>query len=154
MSKRPQQSRVDSPSAEDLRQIIQGDPVASAQLTVEWGERLGKSLESAGLTSSQIRNVFAQVRRIEMSWPPPRQSQPEQDQMQYSELIRLKPKIVYQAAKAKEAAKAKGGVEYLVEVLLPAIDLVEGNRLYFQRFADFFESILAYHHKAAQENRR
>ncbi len=56
------------------------------------------------------------------------------------ELILLKPKLRYQTARKNE-------LEDLALLLIRAIDQVE-NREQFQRFADFFEAILAYH-KAA-----
>lgn len=134
---RPNHIPVDTPSPQDLRIIIQGDAVESAQKTVEWAQRLAKALKAADLKGSQIRNVFGQVRQIEMSWPL------GDEQSDYAgqasrDLILLKPKLAYQAERVSAVAP-------LAKVLAAGIDLVNGNRVYFQRFVDFFEAILAYH---------
>lgn len=134
---RAPQIQVDIPSGQDMRIIIQGDAVLSAQKTVEWAQRLAKALKVADLKSSQLRNIFGQVRQIEMSWPL------NDEQSGYAgqanrDLILLKPKLAYQAERVP-------AVVALAEVLAMGIDLVEGNRMYFQRFVDFFEAILAYH---------
>lgn len=134
---RAPQIQVDIPSGQDMRIIIQGDAVLSAQKTVEWAQRLAKALKAAELKSSQLRNIFGQVRQIEMSWPL------NDEQSGYAgqanrDLILLKPKLAYQAERVP-------AVVALAEVLAMGIDLVEGNRMYFQRFVDFFEAILAYH---------
>lgn len=134
---RAPQIQVDIPSGQDMRIIIQGDAVLSAQKTVEWAQRLAKALKVADLKSSQLRNIFGQVRQIEMSWPL------NDEQSGYAgqanrDLILLKPKLAYQAERVP-------AVVALAEVLAMGIDLVEGNRMYFQRFVDFFEAVLAYH---------
>ncbi len=130
------QSTVTIPK-NDLEKIIQGkNPVESAKLMVEWGEKIAQKLRNEDLTSSQIRNLFSQVRRIELSWF---SNDEAESQRRYSELLRLKPRIAYQAARAGKA------VQLLADVLIPAIDCVDGNRDYFQNFVDFFEAILAYH---------
>jgi CRISPR-associated protein Csm2 len=131
------QPQIDMPSTQEMRVIIQGDAVDSAQKTVEWAQRLAKALKAAELKSSQIRNVFGQVRQIEMSWPLGDEQSSYAEQA-YRDLILLKPKLAYQAERVP-------AVVGLAEVLSAGIDLVNGNRVYFQRFVDFFEAILAYH---------
>lgn len=137
MSRRPQQTRFDSPPAEDLRQIIQGDPVASARLTVQWGETIGRALAKNGVSVSQIRGVFGQARRIEMNWPIGANDS-LYAQQSLRDLMLLKPKMQYQAQR-------EGKIKPLVEVLSEAIDYVADDREGFQRFIDLFEAILAYH---------
>jgi CRISPR-associated protein Csm2 len=118
-----------------LNTIIAGDPVESAKATDEWGHKLGKSLadERNGLKASQIRNIFGKVRQIEMYWAT---TEPE-DRVALRDLILLKPKLRYQAERKQE-------VKALADLLTRMIDKVD-NRDKFQRFADFFEAILAYH---------
>lgn len=125
------------PSKQDMRSIIQGDAVLSAEKTVEWAQRLAKALKAADLKSSQLRNIFGQVRQIEMSWPL-NDEKTEYAGQANRDLILLKPKLAYQAGRVPAVAP-------LAEVLTTGIDLVEGNRTYFQRFVDFFEAVLAYH---------
>lgn len=120
---------------EKLRTIIRdGDGKA----TVERAEALGEDL-ARQLTTSQIRNIFGTVRRIEMNWP--ESADVEQARRAYRDLVLLKPKMAYQAKRERGR-----GVEVLTRILIDAIDLVEeGNRTHFQHFVDFFEAILAYH---------
>jgi CRISPR-associated protein Csm2 len=130
------QPRIELPSDRDLGIIIRGEDVESAKLTVEWGKKLGKHLKR-DLKSSQIRGIFGQVRQIEMNWPSDIDD-PQQARAAERELILLKPKLAYQAERVQ-------GVSDLAELLSAAIDQVQGNRKYFQRFVDFFEAVLAYH---------
>lgn len=131
------QPQIDMPSTQEMRVIIQGDAVDSAQKTVEWAQRLARTLRADDLKNSQIRNIFSQVRQIEMSWTPD-VSEASYAREANRELILLKPKLAYQAQRIQ-------ALEKLADVLCIGIDLVQENRVYFQRFVDFFEAILAYH---------
>lgn len=123
-------------SDQDLKTIIQGEDVPSAELTVKYGEAIGRECAQARVTTSQMRTIFSKVRQIEMYWPT--------DQTDYPaglrDLMLLKPKMAYQTERKPELVALTG-------VLSAAIDKVS-NRAQFQHFADFFEAILAYH-KAA-----
>lgn len=134
------------PSDQDLKTIIT-DP-DGAQKLVEWANSIGKSLKDMGLTTSQIRALFGEVRQIQAEWSINRQRA-------FRRLVLLRPKMAYRAR--KERGKA---VEELVAVLDPALEYVikaqprpkdqppgTGNNQddNFQRFAEFFEAILAYH---------
>jgi CRISPR-associated protein Csm2 len=133
------------PSESELRAIIQeGD----ADKLVSVAENLGRILARPPdqLTTSQIRAIFGAVREIEMRWPPGAQPRAEEDthaRRSHRELLLLKPKLAYQAARAQ--AQRSQGVTHLQQVLSPAIDLVGTNRERFQNFVEFFEAILAYH---------
>ncbi len=132
---------IDKPSPDDLTKIIAGEPVVSARLTNEWGEKLGSAL-AKDLASAQIRNIFGMVRQIEMNW-----MQGSDEGAARRSMILLKPKLRYQAERKNE-------VRDLAEVLGGAIDLVDRDgdnlsaREKYERFVEFFEAILAYH-KAA-----
>ncbi|MEM4302218.1 MAG: type III-A CRISPR-associated protein Csm2 [Candidatus Caldarchaeum sp.] len=140
------------PSDQDLKTIIT-DP-DGAQKLVEWADSIGKSLKDMGLTTSQIRALFGEVRQIQAEWQTALQiglSDPQRGeryrQAAIRRLILLQPKMAYRAR--KERGKAVGD---LVNVLSPALNLVIeakkdpeecGRR--FQHFVEFFEAILAYH---------
>jgi CRISPR-associated protein Csm2 len=117
--------------------IVKGD----AEATVQEAEALGKDL-ARKLSTSQIRNIFGTVRRIEMTWPDEPKNEDEEKAAAQAkrELLLLKPKMAYQAKRERGR-----GVQTLVDVLTGAIDLVEGDRQRFQHFVDFFEATLAYH---------
>lgn len=121
--------------------IAQGD----VETLVDRAKELGKELAAQRLTTSQIRNIFGEVRRIQMNWPA---SQPGANEP-FRHVVLLQPKLAYQAKRAEV-------VERLRKELDPCIDEIrkapkEKRRLYFQHFVDFFEAILAYH-KAAGGN--
>lgn len=120
---------------ERIRLII-GDPNSTATL-VSFADSLGKRLVDEGLKANQIRAIFDEVRQIESLW-----SQDEQEQA-LRKVHLLKPKLAYRAARSKE------GVPTLNGVLTPAIDSVVEDpataKEKFQRFAEFFEAIIAYH---------
>lgn len=137
MDKHRKEQRQKPPlmSNEDVEAIIvQGD----TRMLVTQAEKLGRNFKDAGLTTSQIRNIFGTVRQIEMLWPLDAQKDDEETQTAMRELLLLKPRLAYQARRTRQ-------VEGLRDVLILAIDAVGYNRLHFQRFADFFEAILAYH---------
>jgi len=146
MTQQTKPATIDRPTDQDLRTIIT-DP-DGAQTLVEWAERLGKYLKDIGLTTSQIRALFGEVRQIQAEWGINRQRA-------FRRLVLLKPKMAYRAR--KERGKA---VEELVKVLDPALNYVikanprsqnqppgtrDNQDDNFQRFAEFFEAILAYH---------
>jgi CRISPR-associated protein Csm2 len=111
------------------RIILEGD----YQTLVEEAERIGQELVKQRLTTSRIRNVFGEVKRLQMRFDANR-------------LRMLKPKLAYMGARAGE------GGERLQNVLSAAVDAVfSGNpagsevEQRFRRMVDFFEAILAYH---------
>lgn len=125
---------------QDLSAIFKaGDP----QRLVEKAEELGKTLAERRLTTSQIRNVFGQVRQIEMQW---RQEPGES----FRQAVLLKPKLAY-------FAKRHPPMEPLANVLSQALDIMgqasneEERHRCFLRFVEFFEAVLAYHKKHGGE---
>lgn len=96
------------------------------------GDRLGRM----AMTTSQIRNVFGEVKRIQAKG--------------YSEVrasfLLLRPKIAYAEARVK-AKSGKSRIEDFRKVMDKA-HLAVTNDKQFQNFVDFLEATLAYH-KAA-----
>ena len=105
----------------DISEIIEngGEPLVTA------AENLGRKL-ARNLKTAQIRKVYGAVKRIQMS-----------KEFNRNELIMLKPKLAYAAARKSE-------VEDLKDTLTQAINQVD-NQQKFKIFVDFFEAILAYH---------
>ncbi len=148
MMQQPKGSTFARPTDQDLQTIITDPNPKGAETLVKWADTLGKSLKDMGLTTSQIRALFGEVRQIQAEWSIDRQRA-------LRRLILLRPKMAYRAR--KERGKA---VEELVRILDPALDYVikagerpEGQKPgtgntqddNFQRFVEFFEAILAYH---------
>lgn len=102
--------------------------------SILFSENFGKDLAENKLSTNQIRNVFGEVRRIQLKGI---------SNSFDSEVLLLKPKLAYSKARNKSA-------EPLQQVLSKGIDAIFDNpgELKYQRFenfANFFESILAYH---------
>ena len=93
-------------------------------------EDLGNRLENRQLKTAQIRKVYGAVKKIQMS-----------DEFNRNDLIMLKPKLAYAAARNDEVTDLK-------DALTQAIDRVGNDLQRFKNFVDFFEATLAYH-KAA-----
>lgn len=118
-----------------LRSIITSESQTeeqSAELLVKWAERLGAIFQATDLTTSQIRNFFGEVLAIQ--------------QIGFSNskakrrFVLLIPKLEYAVGKEK-----KKGLEYLKDVLVAGINLVQDKQMNFDHFVEFFEAILAYH---------
>lgn len=99
------------------------------QETVEFSDQLGKFIKENGLSSSQIRNVFGEIKRIQMKG----------FDTEKASFYLLKPKIAYAAKRQNDL-----GINTLKKYFDLAHQEVKDARTY-QNFVDFFESILAYH---------
>ena len=128
-SQQPQrgQSQPQQFDANQVRRAIH----EGGRALVDLAEQVGKQVKNQGLTTNQIRNIYGLVKKMEMKGFDPH------------ELIMLKPKMAYAAARASGR-----GAKTLSEVLSYAIDAVDSDASNFARFVDLFEAILAYH-KAA-----
>lgn len=123
---------------EEAKKIIaEGDVMTLVTAAKSTGQSIARQL-----TTSQIRNIFGEVRRIEMNW----KSDPADS---YRRAVLLQPKLAYQAKREHGA-----GVQELRDVLDPCIEQVraattdEERKQRFMYFVDFFEAILAYHREA------
>lgn len=125
------------------------------QKLVQCADSFGKNLARAGLTTSQIRALFGEVRQIESQWKMGLQHMQDSEQNTVGEeqvrqakrrLILLKPKLAYRAR--KKEPNGKGPLTDLVKVLDKALDIVQEsddpNKSFFN-FVAYFEAILAYH---------
>lgn len=99
------------------------------QNTVAFSDKLGKFIKDNGLTTSQIRNVFGELKRIQMKG----------FDNEKPSFYLLKPKMAYAAAR-----HGKDGISTLKKFFDEAHAQVSSKETY-QNFVDFFESILAYH---------
>lgn len=95
-------------------------------LLIENAEKLAQHLKAEGMTTSQIRNLFTAVRRINY----------KDDDGPY-EVSMLRAKFAYAAGRHKSIT----GLQRVVDEALKCIK----NERQFQRFVDFFEAVVAYH---------
>jgi CRISPR-associated protein Csm2 len=100
---------------------------------IEYTDKFGKAL-CRELTTSQIRNVFGELKRIQM----------KTFDLAKTSFLLLKPKMAYAAARDN-----KRGLQQLVKVFNKAHETVDVSGVngpkHFQNLMDFMESILAYH---------
>lgn len=120
----PQQGEQGLLTASRVQQVIQ----QGGRTLVQTAEQLGPRLQRGRLTTSQIRNIYGMVKQMEMRG------------FNADELVLLKPKLAYAAARANTQ-----GARELKDALTWAIDAVGDDGTKFARFVDFFEALLAYH---------
>lgn len=117
---------------------------------IKTAKEIGAGLARERLSSSQIRNIFGEVRRIQMNWPA---GTGKEDLVQarnaHRSAVLIRPKLAYQAKRERGAAvsKLKDALDPCLKVLQKCSDPAD-QRIYFGRFVDFFEAILAYHKDA------
>ena len=122
-----------------VQQIIKTN---DAQELVEEAKRFGKELADNRLTKAQIRNIFGTVRQIEASW-----QSAEDSAVSLRQLLLLKPKLAYQAARTPPVGPLRDVLEDAINEVAKARDPKEQLER-FGRFVDLFEAILAYHTEA------
>jgi CRISPR-associated protein Csm2 len=128
----------------DKKWITGGITTEAIRFAEDFGKYLaGDKKEARGpkLTTSQIRNFFGEVRRIQM--------QPLAQDRSRTDFLLLQPKLAYAAARANnEAAKS------FQREMQKALEAVDVNRAgdseqaiekRFRNFCDLLEAILAYH---------
>lgn len=111
------------------------------QESIKYAESFGQHL-SRDLTTNQIRNVFGEVKRIQMKG---------KDKFEKADLLLLKPKLSYAKARkvgvGQYAAEAADSLRIVLSKGIDAVfDDAKGNEYErFVNFSKFFEAILAYH---------
>jgi CRISPR-associated protein Csm2 len=102
---------------------------------ITFTEFYGRHLKYSNLTTTQIRNVFGEVKRMEMS-----------RQFSYNDFLLLKPRLAY-ASERKGTTGSKDFrkvIEKAIDAVIAGKDEAEKQKR-FENFAAFFEAILAYH---------
>ncbi|MCD6205782.1 MAG: type III-A CRISPR-associated protein Csm2, partial [Candidatus Marinimicrobia bacterium] len=106
--------------------------------TITFTEKFGKYLAKQRFSNSQIRNIFGELKRLQMKgW----------NDEQETSLLLLKPKLAY-SAKRQMGKNAEKAALDLKDILSAGIDVVvdsEDPEKSFNNFANLLESILAYH---------
>jgi CRISPR-associated protein Csm2 len=90
------------------------------------------------VTTSQMRNIFSEVKRIEV-----KVINEEQYEKNRSHILLLRPKIAYNTARVL-ASKRDSKMIDLREVLEKGLLAIKDYQQ-FKRFSQFFEGIIAYH---------
>ena len=107
---------------------------------VEAAKSLGNKLKNSGLKTAQIRKVYGAVKKIQM-----------RDAFQRNDLVMLKPKLAYAAARHSEVMDLKDALTQAIDLVTQAKDPVDTQKK-FKNFVDFFEATLAYHKAAGGQD--
>lgn len=132
----------DQEMIQTIRQLKNGLRDYTIRQLVTQAENLGNYLVSQGLKTNQIRKFLDAVNRLKVKL-----SQDEQEKFTTieDEVVLLKPKLAYAAA--RQQSRHKSPVQPLADVIAVAIDHVYDTPD-FHRLVQLIESIIAYH-KAA-----
>jgi len=99
---------------------------------IEFAKEVGEELSNKGLTSSQIRNIYGEIKRIQVCGG-------------YSgnktSFLLLKPKVAYNTGRATSGV---AGLSLFQKIFDKAWKSVSDDRTY-KNFCDVMEAILAYH---------
>lgn len=103
--------------------------------TIVYAESMGKKLKEEGLTTSQIRNVFGEMRKIQMNG----------FAGEVANFLLLKPKLAY-AAKRQNAR----GMDSFYDLFCTAYEAVdtqemEKGPIQYDQLLQLMEAVLAYH---------
>lgn len=102
--------------------------------TVQFAEDFGRFLKEQGLTTSQIRNAYGELKRIQMSGF-------EKEKVSF---LLLKPKLAYAASRLR-----RNGQEEFRKVFDKMYDAVDTTNVagvkQFDNLVNIMESIIAYH---------
>lgn len=95
--------------------------------TVNYCDQFGKHLQANRLSTSQIRNVYGELKRIQMKG----------FENEKTSFILLKPKMAYSVARDRK-------LEDMKKVFDKAYDAVDTSA-HFENLMDFMEAVLAFH---------
>lgn len=119
----------------------------TGQELVQFAELTAERLVKDGLTRSQIRNIFTEVRKIESLW----EIDPDKA---VRRLTMLKPKLDYQSARQRHVKGLQNVLSEAIDYVTQAEDTEKDKERTkrFQRFMELFEAILAYHRAKGGRN--
>ena len=107
---------------------------------IEFAERFAGEIlanRRKGLSTSQIRNFYGELKRIQMKGI-------STDTKAKTDFILLKPKLAY--ATRRNSTDGSKAFDVVVQKAIDATDINnEGYETRFQNLCDFIEAILAYH---------
>ena len=120
---------------------------------IKWSEEFAKDLATNGLKTNQIRNVFGEVKRIQLKANDFLTSEGEtKNKFDEKSIFLLIPKLAYVAKKSKVPIANE-----LKTVLTSGLNAVitgsniETKKAYFENFVNVLESIIAYHKAYSRE---
>lgn len=136
----PAPAPPDDPSKKEGAKKLLSDAITKGinHETIRFAEDYGKFLANI-LSTSQLRNVFSEIRRIQTS----------DLSKNIPAFLLLKPKLAYTAARTSSRGGGSGAKSFC-DFITAAVDVTEVNKaegrdFRFKNFCDLSEAILAYH---------
>lgn len=102
-----------------------------------YAEFMGKTMADQKLTSSKIRSIYGEIKRIQMG----------QFEKEKASFFLLRPKVAYAVGRDKENT----GLQLFKLVFDESAQCVKDDKT-FRHFANFMEAVLAYHRAYAKKN--
>jgi len=102
---------------------------------IQFTEEAGKYLASNGMTSSQLRNVYGEIKRIQM----------QGYDKERSSFFLLKPKVAYAVGRAKSGQKQGLDALLLFKQIFDKCHSAVKDSSHFENFCKLMEALLAYH---------
>lgn len=96
----------------------------------DFAEKIGKYIAENGLTSSKIRSIYGEIKRIQMG----------DFEKEKSSFFLLRPKVAY----ALGREKTNKGLQ-MFKIMFDACFVDVKDKASFLHFCDFLEAVLAYH---------
>lgn len=103
------------------------------QEMVDFAQKQGQILVDKGVTNTQFRNVYGEIKRIQSTG----------FDRERSHFYLLQPKMAYAVGRQKEST-IKEGLKILEGIIRDSSPLVK-NKEQYDNFCNLFESIIAYH---------
>jgi|WetSurMetagenome_2_1015567.scaffolds.fasta_scaffold08620_3 CRISPR-associated protein Csm2 len=102
---------------------------------VTYAEAAGKQMANKGLTTSKIRNIFGEIKRIQVSG----------FEKEKSSFYLLSPKVAYAVGREKSTNRGSiDGILLFQDIFKKATEQVTDTKSY-KNFCDFMEALVAYH---------
>lgn len=105
------------------------------QEMVDYTDEAGKRMKNGNLTASQIRNIYGEIKRIQIGGY----------EKNKASFLLLQPKLAYIVGRTE--AKSRGnseGIRVYQDIFLKAAKLVNNEKTY-QNFCNLMEALVAYH---------
>jgi CRISPR-associated protein Csm2 len=97
---------------------------------INYAESAGRFMANEGLTNSKIRSIYGEIKRIQMG----------NFEDNKASFLLLRPKVAYAYGREKQ----NRGLE-LFKLVFDEASKYVNDQITFNKFANFFEAILAYH---------
>lgn len=112
------------------------------EAAIAHAEKVGSYLAATGFTTSQFRNFYGELKRIQLNGI----------EQNTSAFLLLRPKLAYAVARSSSGRNKPKGSEFFRDLITSGMRIVapdnDGSETRFKNFCDYTEAVLAFH-KAA-----